>query len=130
MAERRYLRYRIPTQQSCKTVVMSFSFLTYNLTDDSPVFKLRFTLHFVTFITLHYSERSELVRYCSCHENTDKIYIFELTYYVLFIIYNRYTNGGVSFHDFPKIPTFFRRFPKTRFRSRKSEDISIIHQRI
>ena len=64
MAERRYLRYRILTQQSCKTVVMSFSFLTFNLTDDSPVFKLRFTLHFITFITLHYSERNELVREC------------------------------------------------------------------
>ena len=52
---RRYLRYRIPaTWQLCKTVVMSFSFLTFSLTDDSPCLNRDLYLH------LHFERSSKL----------------------------------------------------------------------
>ena len=35
--------YRIPTRQSCKTVILSFSFLT----DDFPCLNKVFTLHYI-----------------------------------------------------------------------------------
>ena len=44
---RSYLRYRIPTRQSFKIVVMSFSFLSFSLTDDSPC--LNKDLHYITW---------------------------------------------------------------------------------
>ena len=41
------MRYQIPTRKSCKTVVMSYVFLTFSLTDDSSSLNkdLHYTLH-------------------------------------------------------------------------------------
>ena len=44
------IEYRIPTRQSCKTVIVSFSFLT----DDFSCLNKVFTLHYTDYITLHY----------------------------------------------------------------------------
>ena len=53
---RRYLWliYRIPTRQSCKTVILSFSFLT----DDFPCLNKVFTLHYI--ITLRFEAATSL----------------------------------------------------------------------
>ena len=41
-----WLIYRIPTRQSCKTVILRLSFLT----DDFPWLNKVFTLHYITFV--------------------------------------------------------------------------------
>ena len=98
------------------------------------------------------SERSEGVKYCSCHEN---IKFISSSQRLMFFLLYKHTDDGV-FDDFPKISDHFRKisedFPKLFRRSHersqtfsenfrkfpkiaedfrgRPEDVSMIHQRI
>ena len=90
-------------------------------------------------------ERSERVKYCSCHEN---IKFISSSQRVKFFLLYKHTDDGV-FDDFPKISEYFpklfrrpdersrtfsenfRKFPKIAKDFRGGpEDVSMMHQRI